>query len=400
MEELRGPVVVVGAGPGGLLTARVLQQSGVEVTVLEADASVDARDAGGTLDLHADTGRIALEDAGLTDAFLALARHEGQAKTRRDHTGALLRSFAPGAEDDAALEIDRGQLRRMLHDHVEPGTVRWGGKVLRAEPVGGDRHRLHLADGSTIDTALVIGADGAWSRVRPLVTDARPRGTGVSYLECRFDDVDARHPDVAAIVGDGHMFAADGRGRAVIVQRSSGGVVRGSVMLTADDDPLAASGVDADDRGAVVAWLRRRFADWDASMLPLVTDGDGPFTMRSIDVLPAPLTWDHHGGATLIGDAAHVMAPFGGYGVNLALLDGAELARAIVTAPSVDEAIRRYEARMLPRAGRLAVEANRALARFFSLPFTAETAPDHEAAHRRYEEDAAAYRRERARSGG
>ena len=47
-------IAIVGAGPGGLLCARMLQEHGIEATVYDADASADARDAGGSLDLHAD----------------------------------------------------------------------------------------------------------------------------------------------------------------------------------------------------------------------------------------------------------------------------------------------------------------------------------------------------------
>lgn len=70
-------IAIIGAGPGGLLCARVLQQRGLAVTVYDADASAEARNQGGTLDLHADTGQIALREAGLLDDFFALARPEG-----------------------------------------------------------------------------------------------------------------------------------------------------------------------------------------------------------------------------------------------------------------------------------------------------------------------------------
>jgi 2-polyprenyl-6-methoxyphenol hydroxylase-like FAD-dependent oxidoreductase len=205
-------IAIVGAGPGGLLCARVLQRRGIEVAVYDADTSVDARDAGGTLDLKADSGQIALEDAGLLAEFRALARPEGQAKSRLDQHGTVLTAYVPEEDDEAATEIDRGQLRRLLAEHLATGTVRWGHRLRTATPLGDGVHRLEFDDGTVTETDLLIGADGAWSRVRPLLTDATPAYTGVSFLDVRFDDVDHRHPRIAELVGDGHMFATDDAG--------------------------------------------------------------------------------------------------------------------------------------------------------------------------------------------
>jgi 2-polyprenyl-6-methoxyphenol hydroxylase-like FAD-dependent oxidoreductase len=175
-------IAIIGAGPGGLMCARILRRRGVEVTVYDADTSVDSRDAGGTLDLKADSGQIALEDAGLLDEFHALARPEGQGKSSLDHHGTVLASFVPDEGDTAAAEIDRGQLRAMLAAHVQADTVRWGHKLLTATALCDATHRLEFANGVVAEADLVIGADGAWSRVRPLVNDTAPYYTGVSFF--------------------------------------------------------------------------------------------------------------------------------------------------------------------------------------------------------------------------
>lgn len=392
--SIPGPrIAVIGAGPAGLTCARVLQQGGLSAAVYDADGSVDARDAGGTLDLHADTGQIAVEDAGLTKEFRALARPEDQVKTRRDQHGTLLSRFEPEDGDGAAPEIDRGQLRTMLYESLEPGTVRWGSRLV--DVVRGDGcHRLRFADGSTAEADLVVGADGAWSKVRPILTDAEPSYLGVCFFDVRFDAVDDRHPEVARVVGRGDMFASDGDGRAIIVQRNSSGTVRGFIAFRAPLDWHRAAGPDLADTSAVRAYLLEEYAGWAEEMLPLITDNDGEYVPRSFWALPAPLTWDPVPGITVIGDAAHLMAPFGGHGANLAMLDGAELARAVLSGASLDAAVERHESAMFARSGDLAVAANAALERFFARSATGTThvPPDHAQEHRDYVARAEAYR--------
>ncbi|MEU8925311.1 NAD(P)/FAD-dependent oxidoreductase [Kitasatospora sp. NPDC048545] len=405
-------ICVVGGGPAGLTCARVLQGHGIEVTVYDADDAVDSRDPGGTLDLHADSGQIALADAGLLDAFTARARPEGQAKTRRDHHGTVLAEFTPRPGDEAAPEIDRGRLRRLLFDHLRPGTVRWGHRLVRVTPLGRGAHRLEFAGGTTVEADLVIGADGAWSKVRPLVSAAVPQHLGVCFLDARYDDVDSRHPDVAGIVGAGHMFANDNDGRAVILQRNGDGVVRGYLAFRAAPDWHVGAGVDLTDRESIRAHLAREFGHWSAAMRALIVRNDGDYVPRSFSALPAPLTWDHVPGITLIGDAAHLMAPFGGHGANLAMLDGAELAHAVSRAVGpdpaagpdaaigLDAAVARYESDMFVRSGALAVSANEALVRFFATTDEPDLPPDQEQEHRDYLARAQAYRQERARRAG
>jgi 2-polyprenyl-6-methoxyphenol hydroxylase-like FAD-dependent oxidoreductase len=374
-------IAIIGAGPAGLTCARVLHLHGIDATVYDADASASSRDPGGTLDLHADTGQIALEDAHLLAEFLEVARPEGQAKTRMDHHGTVLASFTPDAGDEAAPEIDRGQLRALLADHVD--DIRWGHKLISAIPLG-DGHRLTFANGSTTEVDLVIGADGAWSRVRPLLSGATPHYTGVTLVDVHYDDVDERHPDVAALVGDGHLFANNGAGQAIIGQRNSNGRIRAYIGIRTD--------AELDD-ATVRDFLLAEFSGWSERLLPFITDVDGGYRTRPLYVLPAPLTWQHKPGVTLVGDAAHVMSPFGGFGANLAMLDGAELARAIVAAPTIDAAVTSYESVMLARSGPLAVSANEALTAFFATrAIDPADFPDDEAEHRAYRDRAAEYR--------
>jgi len=372
-------IAIVGAGPGGLLCARTLQQHGIPATVYDADAHAGARDAGGSLDLHADSGQVALAEAGLIDAFRAVARREDQAKRAMDQHGNVRRTFVPDPGDTTAPEIDRGQLRALLAAHVRPGTVRWGHRLVGATPIGGGRHRLDFANGVCAEADLVIGADGIWSRVRTLLTPAQPEYSGVSFLDVRYDDADRRHPAVAALVGRGHLFARGDDGNAIILQRNSNGVIRGYVAMRAEAGPVARAGGEAGDRAARHDYLLDRFAGWSPELRACLTSSD-EYVERAIWFLPAPLTWHPNPGVTLLGDAAHAMGPFGGHGANLALLDAADLAHAIARRPSLDAAVRHYEPPMQARGAELAQASNAATRAFFA--DGPHEIPDRAAAHR------------------
>ncbi|WP_310723841.1 NAD(P)/FAD-dependent oxidoreductase [Streptomyces sp. N2A] len=354
-------IAIIGAGPGGLTCARVLQQHGLPVTVLDRDASAGARPQGGTLDLHAATGQTALRTAGLYEEFAALARPEGQEMRLYGRDATLLFRHAPAADVTERPEIDRGELRRLLLDSLTPGTVRWGHYLRALHPLGDGRHKAEFDDGHTEEFDLVIGADGAWSRVRPLLSDATPHYAGVTFVEFSFDDADARHPAIAHLVGDGSMMAS-AADRALIVQRNSRGHLRGYAAFRGSEDWALEAGVAMTDTGAVRAALLGRFAGWDDRLLALLTDNDGGFVNRPLFALPVPHTWAHTPGVTLLGDAAHLMTPFSGMGANLAMLDGSELALALVRHPDRDAALRAYEAVMLPRSADAAEGAARGLA--------------------------------------
>ncbi|MER7676398.1 NAD(P)/FAD-dependent oxidoreductase [Streptomyces sp. NPDC096934] len=344
----RARISIIGAGPGGLTCARILQQHGMAVTVHDRDTGPDARNQGGTLDLHADNGQIALRAAGLLDEFFELARPEGQEMRRMDPAGTVTSHQIPGPDELFKPEIDRGQLRDLLLGSLRPGTVRWGSALERVGgPAEGPR-QLHFADGTTVETDLVIGADGAFSRVRPAVSPAVPEPTGISFLEAWFSDAENRHPDIAELVGQGSAHAADGE-RGMFAQRNGNDHIRVYLIQRVPVDWLGASGLTADDTDGIRALLLERYAHWSPRMRRMITDNEGVYVDRPILALPVPHAWEHDPSVTLLGDAAHLMPPLG-VGVNLAMLDAAELALALADSTTVDDALRTYEKTMLPRS--------------------------------------------------
>ncbi|MFD1939928.1 FAD-dependent oxidoreductase [Nonomuraea mangrovi] len=367
---MRHRIAVIGGGPAGLTFARVLHRHGHPVTILERDSTPDARPPGGVLDLHERMGQLALGKAGLLAEFQALSRPEGQAMRILDVDGTVLRDWRPRPGDRANPEIDRGQLRGLL---LGPLDVQWGRGVTEVVPRTGDGVLVRFADGRQETFDLVVGADGAWSRVRPAVSSATPHYTGITLVETSLDDVDTRHPDLARLIGDGSM-AVYGVNRGLVAQRNSGGHVKVYAQfrapldwhtsldrhmglnrragMNAGMDTGLDTGLDLADAEAMRSSLLALFDGWAAPVLNLLRHGTA-FVHRPLYVLPVSHTWAHVAGVTLLGDAAHLMPPLG-VGANLAMLEGAELAESVAAAPGpadLDEAVRAFEEQMWARAG-------------------------------------------------
>jgi 2-polyprenyl-6-methoxyphenol hydroxylase-like FAD-dependent oxidoreductase len=335
------PVTIVGAGLGGLVLARVLHLHGIPVTVHEAETSASARGQGGLLDIHPWNGQKALDAAGLLDEFRALVLPGRESYRVVDRAGTVLLD-RPDDGSGERPEVSRGELRRMLLDSLPDGVVRWGRKLARATSLGGGGHRLHFADGSTEDTTLLVGADGAWSRVRPLLSDATPAYTGVTAVETFLFDGDTRHRAAAEMVGAGSLFALAPR-HGLLAHRERGGTLHTYVQLEKPDAWFS-------DAPSVPARVAAEFAAWAPELTALVTDADTTPVVRPLCTLPAGHRWDPVPGVTLIGDAAHLAAP-NGEGANLAMLDGADLGRAIAAHPDDPAAaVAAHEQAMLARA--------------------------------------------------
>jgi 2-polyprenyl-6-methoxyphenol hydroxylase-like FAD-dependent oxidoreductase len=348
------PVAIIGAGLGGLTLARVLHVHGIAATVYEAEASAAARTQGGMLDIHDYNGQLALKAAGLFDQFLGIIHPGGQASRILDRHGNVLLE-QPDDGTGGRPEVPRGELRRILLDSLPAGTVRWGHKLTAASPLGGGRHNLMFDDGSTATTGLLMGADGAWSRVRPLLSAAIPSYVGTSFIETYLFDCDARHRASAELVGGGAMYALT-PGKGILAHREPNGVLHTYVALTKSEDWI--SRIDFSDPTMVLACVAAEFEGWAPELTALITDGETAPVARFIHALPPEHRWDRVPGVTLLGDAAHLNPP-DGEGANLAMYDGAELGKAIAANPGdVEAALMTYENDLFRRSASKAAEAH------------------------------------------
>jgi 2-polyprenyl-6-methoxyphenol hydroxylase-like FAD-dependent oxidoreductase len=347
------PIAIVGAGLGGLTLARVLHVHGIEATVFEAEASPNARAQGGMLDIHEENGQLALKAAGLFDLFLALV-HEGAQATRiLDKDGHVLFD-QPDDGTGGRPEVPRAELRRILMESLPAGTIRWGHKLTAVASIGGAGHVLTFADGSTVTTELLVGADGAWSKVRPLLSGAKPAYVGVSFVETYLRDADVRHAASAKAVGGGAFFAlAPGKG--ILAHREPHGVLHAYVALNKPKEWIA--GIDFSDPSTALGRVTDEFDGWAPELTALITGSDTAPVPRPIHALPDDHRWRRVPGVTLLGDAAHLMMP-SGEGANLAMYDGAELGKALAANPGdLEAALAAYEEALFPRSAVAAAEA-------------------------------------------
>jgi 2-polyprenyl-6-methoxyphenol hydroxylase-like FAD-dependent oxidoreductase len=361
-------IAIVGAGPAGLTLARILYLHGVHAAVFEREAFSSVRPQGGSLDMHADSGQFAIQCAGLNNEFKRIARYEDQESRIYDKYGKLLFVDADVTGKDRP-EVDRGQLRQMLLDSLPPGVVRWDHELTAAGQHDDGTFELEFRNGWSGRFDLIVGADGAWSRIRPLLSNAQPIYSGVMFVTLGIDDVDVRHPELARLIGRGLMFAL-GDSKALIGHRDANAHIGIYAGMRVPEDWVATSGLDWSSSDAVRSRLAAEFRDWSEDLRQLIHKSDDRgerFAPRPIHALPVGHRWEHRQGVTLLGDAAHLMSPFGGDGANLAMQDAADLGLALVRQEDWRLAVQSTEMAIFARAEEAAAGARDAIDEVFSV---------------------------------
>ncbi|TDZ37932.1 Monooxygenase asqM [Colletotrichum spinosum] len=356
-------IAIIGAGPAGCLLARLLHLAKIEATVFESESSPDFRSQGGTLDLHTETGLLALKEAGLFDEFLKYARYDGQYMAMVDKNNKHWFVIKPSGALNKLQErpeIDRPRLREILADSLPEGMIKWGHRLKSVDEDG----RLVFEHTALSGFDLVVGADGAWSKVRKLLApDAKPEWTKIGMYSMSVPNPTETAPELYKLVNRGSLFGT-GDGKRLTVQQMGDGTLHVYASIKSDDEKWSdpnVCGFDPTDLAAVKKFLlESAYRDWSPELTEAIVKSEGGCSPRSLYMLPVGFKWTHRRGVTVIGDAAHLMTPFAGEGVNVAFDDAMRLAKAIIEAAAkggtpdmLDKKVDTFEKDMFPRMAKV-----------------------------------------------
>lgn len=251
--------------------------------------------------------------------------------------------------DTGAPEIDRSELRQILIDSLPADTIRWNSNLRSVEP-----GTLHFAHSTETGFDLIVGADGAWSKVRPAVHSFLPFYSSTSMFEVRLRDIDTKHPDLGRMTGQGSFFAfGEDDGKIMLCQRQQDTSLRVYLGAQTGEDWIKDGHVDTSKPDEARAQLAHEYesSGWNKRLVELIKNCDDDIVPRALYMMPHGLRWRTKPGLTLIGDSAHLMTPFAGEGVNTAMWDAMTLADSIIENPTdLDSAVSKYERAMFGRA--------------------------------------------------
>ncbi|KAL3479837.1 hypothetical protein BJX99DRAFT_244731 [Aspergillus californicus] len=391
-------IAIIGAGPAGLTLAARLTASkhAFDFTVFEQRDKPDSALVStpcGNLDLQEELGLRAIKGCGLYSQFLQIEPPCSEQTRILDTTGSVL-SDTPG--DGRRPEISRNQLIQLLLVSIPEKRIRWGTKVVTIS--GNGSFTTTTTTTTTAVTSerydVIVGADGAWSHTRAAIPNApQPIYSGVCYMTMYLPSLRRTHPDLDTMIGGG-TFAVCGKNKLLLAQRAIGGTARVCLFLhskcqaamqpsthdhTAGPDPLLSpdclvGSLPCNPRALQEILLTHDdfFVAWSDGIKRLLRvalesqPADGTITTKPMHMLPlAPCLAGHQCGIALVGDAASLMTPFAGKGVNVAMADSLDLAEALeglvsetppapapghTFADRLDGALRAYERVAHPRA--------------------------------------------------
>ena len=212
--------------------------------------------------------------------------------------------------------------------------------------------------------------------------------SGAQYVTATMRHVSTKYPHLAALCGSGSLCALGG-GNGIVTHRGPQDSIRlYAAVSTPQEHWAAAARLENKTAAEVKTTLlgdERLFRNWAPALQDLLATAcdeetkDNPGCGAEIKpyyMLPVGHRWDQQTGVTLIGDAAHLMTPWAGEGVNLALWDSLDLARVLAAMPeakdaaewqaALDPRICEFEKTMLARAQERAEETDRHRAIFLS----------------------------------
>ncbi|TSJ38863.1 FAD-dependent monooxygenase [Mucilaginibacter corticis] len=349
-------IAIIGAGPGGLTLARLLQLKGLNVKVYERDLNKDARVQGSPLDMHEGSGWAALREADLIDVFKKNVRKGADKKVIVNERAEIIFSdhktnpVESEGSEPARPEIDRGALRKIFLESLQPDTVVWDSHFLSMQAQN-DGWLLHFKNGTSAYADLVIAADGANSKIRPYVTPIKGFYSGVTMVEINIDDAEKTAPNIYKLLNGGKIMAF-GNGKCLLGGQKGTGGLGFYASFKPDENWAANSGLDYMDKAEVLAWFKKEYAGWSSAWYELFENATMPAIPRPIYCMPLDQTWESLPNLTLLGDAAHVMPPFAGEGANTSMFDALELSECLTSGKynTLKDAIAFYEKSMCKRA--------------------------------------------------
>lgn len=356
-------IAIIGGGPAGLTLARLLQQKNISVKVYERDVNRNARVQGSPLDLHEESGLAALREAGLLDEFRKNYMVGADKTTITNEQAEVVFSDHENSKEEAfgdaffRPEIDRGVLRKILIDSLSGETIVWNSQF-RAMEKQGTGWLLNFKNGESEYADIVIGSDGANSKIRPYLTNIKPFYSGITMLEGNVSDAEKKVPEISAILRGGKIMAF-GNQKNILMGQKSNGEIGFYVSFKAEEHWAEKSGLDFSNKWEMLEWFNAAYREWSEIWQALFEQGSTPYIPRPINCMPLNQSWTAMPNLTLIGDAAHVMPPFAGEGANVAMLDALELSRLLLSEQynDIQQAISTYEIEMRQRASSKAKES-------------------------------------------
>ncbi|WP_159474279.1 FAD-dependent oxidoreductase [Chryseobacterium sp. 18068] len=356
-------IAIIGGGPGGLTLAKLLQLKDVDVKVYERDLNKNARVQGSPLDLHDESGLAALRKAGLLDDFKNNFMVGADQSTITNHKAEIFFSDHGQKQDENfgdehfRPEIDRGVLRKILLESLDPETIIWDSHFLSMAKQD-EGWLLHFKNKESVYADIVIGADGANSKIRPFLTDIKAFYSGITMLEGNVYEAEKRVPNISKILRGGKIMAF-GNEQNILMGQKANGEIGFYASFKADENWAATCGIDFLDQSDVLKWFKKEYSDWSSVWYELFENTSTPFILRPIYCMPLDQNWKTVKNLTIIGDAAHLMPPFAGEGVNMAMLDALELSKVLTSSQfnTIESAIAEYEMNMFKRASKIAQES-------------------------------------------